>query len=159
MIAFDGAFGVVMLGLWLFCILDVITTDQSRIRNLPKLAWLFIVILIPDIGSIAWLIAGHTWEPRPAAPSRTQSRFPEYDRPGRHIAANPDETRPSCVRCGPAPKNSAGAARPAGPPPGIHRTAAADRSRLSFDPDSPERSGRRRSTAAENQPSLLSGTS
>jgi hypothetical protein len=91
MIAFDGVFGVVMLGLWLFCILDVITTDQSRIRNLPKLAWLFIVILIPDIGSIAWLIAGHTWEPRAAAPTRAQSRFPEYDRPGRHIAANPDD--------------------------------------------------------------------
>ena len=91
MILFDGAFGVVMLAVWLFCIIDVITTDQSRIRNLPKITWLFIVILIPDIGSIIWLVAGHTWEPRQAPLTRQQSRYPEYDRPGRHIAANPDD--------------------------------------------------------------------
>jgi hypothetical protein len=88
---FDGAFGLVMLAVWLFCILDVITTDQSRIRNLPKLTWLFIVVLIPDIGSIVWLVAGHTWEQRPAPPTRLQSAYPEYDRPGRHIAAHPDD--------------------------------------------------------------------
>jgi hypothetical protein len=33
-------------------------------RNLPKLAWLLIVIVLPEIGSIAWLIAGHSWEPK-----------------------------------------------------------------------------------------------
>lgn len=91
MILFDGAFGIIMLAVWLFCIIDVITTDQSRIRNLPKLTWLLIVVFIPDIGSIVWLIAGHTWEQRPAAPTRIQSKYPEYDRPGRHIAVNPDD--------------------------------------------------------------------
>jgi hypothetical protein len=91
MLLFDGAFGVVVLALWLFCIIDVITTDQSRIRNLPKLTWLFLVVLIPDIGSIIWLIAGHTWEPGPARLTRPQSRYPEYDRPGRQTATNPDD--------------------------------------------------------------------
>ena len=91
MILFDGAFGVVMLALWLFCIIDVITADQSRIRNLPKLAWLLIVLLIPDIGSIVWLIAGHTWEQRPVPLTRLQTKYPEYDRPGRQPAANPDD--------------------------------------------------------------------
>ncbi len=91
MLLFDGTFGLVMLGLWLFCIIDVITTDQSRIRNLPKLTWLLIVLLLPDIGSIIWLVAGHTWEPRGEAPTRLQRQFPEYDRPGRHIATNPDD--------------------------------------------------------------------
>jgi hypothetical protein len=88
---FDGAFGIVMLGLWLFCIIDVITTDQSRIRNLPKLTWLLIVIVLPDIGSIVWLVAGHTWESRPAPPTRLQAAYPEYDRPGRRTSSNPDD--------------------------------------------------------------------
>ncbi|HEY2796217.1 MAG TPA: PLDc N-terminal domain-containing protein [Micromonosporaceae bacterium] len=91
MVLFDGGFGLIMLGLWLFCIIDVITTDQSRIRNLPKLLWLLIVLLIPDIGSICWLIAGHTWESRPAPLTKLQRDFPEYDRPGRHIPVNPDD--------------------------------------------------------------------
>ena len=90
MLFLDGGFGLFMLGLWLFCIIDVITTDDSRVRNLPKILWLIIVLLIPDIGSIAWLIAGHTWEPR-TPPTRLQREFPEYDRPGRHIAVNPDD--------------------------------------------------------------------
>jgi phospholipase D-like protein len=89
MVLFDGGFGLVMLGLWLFCIIDVITTNECR--HLPKLVWLLIVLLIPDIGSIAWLVAGHAWEPRKAPPTGIQRAFPEYDRPGRHIPLNPDD--------------------------------------------------------------------
>ena len=90
MLYFDGLFGLVMLGLWLYCLIDVITTDAACCRNLPKLLWVFIVLLLPDIGSIAWLVAGHPWQ---AASPRTGpvSRYPEYDRPGRHIASNPDD--------------------------------------------------------------------
>jgi hypothetical protein len=91
MVLFDGGFGLIMLALWLFCIIDVITADASRIRHLPRMVWLLIVLLIPDIGSIVWLIAGHTWDPRPAPPTGIQRAFPEYDRPGRHIAVNPDD--------------------------------------------------------------------
>ncbi len=92
MLFFDGAFGLVMLGLWIFCLIDVITTDSAQIRNLPKAVWLLIVILIPDIGSIVWLVAGHDWSPR-TAPARSplQREFPQYDRPGRHVATNPDD--------------------------------------------------------------------
>jgi hypothetical protein len=86
----DGALGLIMFGLWLFCILDVITTDASRVRHLPKILWLFIVLLLPDVGSIAWLIAGHTWEPK-TAPTRPRRDLPEYDRPGRQVTINPDD--------------------------------------------------------------------
>ena len=58
MLFFDGAFGLALLGLWVYCVFDVITTDESLIRNLPKLLWVAIVLFIPDIGSIAWLVAG-----------------------------------------------------------------------------------------------------
>jgi len=92
MLYFDGLFGLVMLGLWLYCLIDVITTDAARCRNLPKLLWVFIVLLLPDIGSIAWLVAGHPWQGA-AATTRTEAarRYPEYDRPGRRTAGNPDD--------------------------------------------------------------------
>jgi signal transduction histidine kinase len=93
MLYFDGLFGLVLFGLWLYCLFDVITTDAASCRNLPKLAWLFIVLLLPDIGSIAWLVAGHPWQDQPprTGGSAGAGRYPEYDRPGRHIAANPDD--------------------------------------------------------------------
>ncbi len=80
-----------MVGLWLFCIIDVSTTRESQIRNLPKIVWLFVVIGLPDLGSLAWLVAGRTWDARPTRPDPRAGRFPEYDRPGRHIAANPND--------------------------------------------------------------------
>jgi hypothetical protein len=68
-------------GLWLFCLIDVITTDESNMRNLPKLVWVPIVLFLFDIGSILWLVAGRNWQTSGGA---TQSRgagnaFPEYD--------------------------------------------------------------------------------
>lgn len=89
----DGTLGLVLFALWLFCIIDVITTDELAIRYLPKLVWLLIVLLLPDIGSIAWLIAGHPWNaPRSSrAAQGSAPGFPEYDRPGRHVAASADD--------------------------------------------------------------------
>jgi hypothetical protein len=93
MILTDGALGLVLLGLWIFCVIDVITTDALIVRNLPKMAWLFIVLLLPDLGSIAWLVAGHPWQEngRPRSSGRTAARYPEYDRPGRAVPASPDD--------------------------------------------------------------------
>jgi hypothetical protein len=91
MLVFDGAFGLILLAVWLFCIIDVITTDESQIRNLPKVGWLIIVLLFFDIGSLAWLIAGRPWSARTPPPTRAQRNFPEYDRPGRFAATNPDD--------------------------------------------------------------------
>jgi Phospholipase_D-nuclease N-terminal len=54
----DGIVALGLLGLWIFCILDVISTDQVLCRNLPKYVWLFIVIILPGVGSVAWLLLG-----------------------------------------------------------------------------------------------------
>ncbi len=58
MLYFGGLFGVVTLCLWIFAIVDVITTDEGSVRNLPKIGWLLLVLLFPLVGSIAWLVAG-----------------------------------------------------------------------------------------------------
>jgi hypothetical protein len=36
--------------LWIYCIFDVIASEESLIRNLPKTMWLVIVIFVPTIG-------------------------------------------------------------------------------------------------------------
>jgi len=53
-----GLFALAVLALWVYCILDVIATNESVIRNLPKIVWLLVVIFVPTIGSIAWLLLG-----------------------------------------------------------------------------------------------------
>jgi len=62
-----GLIGFLLIALWLYCIFDVIATDEALMRSLPKMAWLIIVIVIPDIGSIAWLALGRPqfagWRP------------------------------------------------------------------------------------------------
>ncbi|HVF14059.1 MAG TPA: PLDc N-terminal domain-containing protein [Acidimicrobiales bacterium] len=58
MLAARGALGLALLGLWIYCIIDVITTEESTVRHLPKTMWLLIVFFLPDIGSIIWLVAG-----------------------------------------------------------------------------------------------------
>ncbi len=61
MLFFGGFLGVLMLALWVFCVVDVMTTPAQQVRNLPKLAWVFVVVLLMDIGSIVWLVAGRPW--------------------------------------------------------------------------------------------------
>ena len=91
MIFADGTLALVLLALWVFCLIDVITSSESEIRNLPKMAWLFIVLILPDIGSIAWLVAGRNWQGRSGYRSAAPAGYPEYDRPGRAVPADPDD--------------------------------------------------------------------
>jgi hypothetical protein len=91
MLFFDGGLALLAFALWVFCIIDVITTPEGEARNLPKLAWLFLVIILSDIGSIAWLVAGRPWASRPvdlpykgnrggsAAPLRMNGTNPDDD--------------------------------------------------------------------------------
>jgi hypothetical protein len=46
------------LGLWVYCIFDVIATEEMLIRNLPKTVWLLIVLFVPTVGALAWLLLG-----------------------------------------------------------------------------------------------------
>ncbi|MFN2517601.1 MAG: PLD nuclease N-terminal domain-containing protein [Jatrophihabitantaceae bacterium] len=87
MLLFDGVLGLFFLALWIFCIIDVITTPEDKVRNLPKIAWLLIVILLVDIGSIAWLVAGRVWNGEPRRPLAGTPARPAK----RSLARNPDD--------------------------------------------------------------------
>ncbi|MDQ1654112.1 MAG: hypothetical protein QOI35_3312 [Cryptosporangiaceae bacterium] len=94
MLFVDGALGLVLLGLWIFCLVDVITTPEWQCRHLPKVAWVLIVLLLPEVGSIVWLVAGRPRADvtRPGGlPYKGNTGYPEYERPGRHVAQSPDD--------------------------------------------------------------------
>lgn len=84
-------FYVVPLILTIFCLVEAITSRDDAVRNLPKVAWILLILFFPVVGSIAWLVAGRA-ERVVAPPSRrpgTVPGFPEYDRPGRNAAPDP----------------------------------------------------------------------
>lgn len=78
--------GVLTFALWVYCLVDVIGSDEGRVRNLSKTIWLLLVLLFPFVGSIAWLVAGR---PERARRPGAATAFPEYDRPGRMAASDP----------------------------------------------------------------------
>jgi hypothetical protein len=47
-----------VLVIYVFALVDVILTDERRMRALNKVAWLLIVILVPVIGAILWFTIG-----------------------------------------------------------------------------------------------------
>ena len=90
MIFGEGFLGLVVLALWIFCIIDVITTDDSAVRNLPKAVWLLIVIVLFDLGALAWLIAGRNW-------NRAASAAPGAPSAGHPSAGHPSAWHPSAA--------------------------------------------------------------
>ncbi len=83
--------GFLTFALWVYCLVQVITSPDGAIRHLPKTVWLLLVLFCPFIGSLAWLVAGRpaSGPRRPAAYERNAPEFPEYDRPGRAAAVDP----------------------------------------------------------------------
>lgn len=55
---------VLSLLLLFVALVDLITKDESRIQHLPKLTWVFIIVLMPLVGSIAWFAVGRDWGTR-----------------------------------------------------------------------------------------------
>ena len=86
--------GVVWFAIWVFTIIDVLSAPEPAIRRLPKLGWLFVVVIFGVIGALAWFVLGRPEKNGPRTLSRHERAtpaFPEYDRPGRAAATNPEK--------------------------------------------------------------------
>jgi hypothetical protein len=74
---FGGIVGFLLLALWIWALVDCISSDPRMVRNLPKFGWLVIVILLFGIGAILWLLLGRPlnkhW--RPTVYSETETSF------------------------------------------------------------------------------------
>ncbi|MGZ4429834.1 MAG: PLD nuclease N-terminal domain-containing protein [Nocardioidaceae bacterium] len=102
MLLVDGSLSLVLFALWVFCLIDVITTDELLCRHLQKAWWVLIVLLLFDLGAVLWLVAGRPWQER--SRSRPQprvggDRYPEYDRPGRFAATTDEDDEEFLRRC------------------------------------------------------------
>jgi hypothetical protein len=88
-----GALLVVELCLVVYCVLNIITTPEGEVRNLPKMVWLVLALLFPIVGGVAWLVAGRPQGPARSLPYKGNAGRipPEYDRPGRATAHSPDD--------------------------------------------------------------------
>lgn len=53
------------LALTIYAAVDCIQTDEVVVRNLPKIVWVFLILLFPLVGAIAWFIAGRPQRQRP----------------------------------------------------------------------------------------------
>ena len=93
MIKLELLLALATLALWIFSLVGVIGSDDGRIRHLPQVWWLLIVLFFPLAGSIAWLVAGRpaSGGPRSSRHERAVPEFPEYERPGRAAAAKPED--------------------------------------------------------------------
>jgi hypothetical protein len=91
MLLFDGGFGLILFAVWIFCIIDVITTPEAECRNLPKWAWLLIVIILDIVGGVAWLVAGRNWGGSANPIDRSRRAPMRTGRPAKARASNPDD--------------------------------------------------------------------
>lgn len=53
-----GLLGGFLFLFWLWALVDVILTDSMLVRNMQKGTWLFLVILVPTVGAVAWVFFG-----------------------------------------------------------------------------------------------------
>lgn len=77
-------FVLIDLALLVVALIDCLSADEDRIRALPRIAWVFLILLFSPIGAIVWFVAGRP--PRAIRMSngemwRPGSGFPEKDRP------------------------------------------------------------------------------
>lgn len=85
-------FSALVFAVWVYTLIEVATTPEGAVRNLPKIAWVVVVLLFPLLGTVAWFVLGRpdSRGPRRAgAYERNAPAFPEYDRPGRAAALDP----------------------------------------------------------------------
>jgi hypothetical protein len=61
------------LAVVIFSIVDIVTIDGSRVRALPKWAWVLIVTVVPVVGVVLWFLVGRLRADSPA-PGRRPSR-------------------------------------------------------------------------------------
>jgi len=91
-----GLIAVLLILFWVWALYDVITIDQNQVRNLPKILWIFVVLLLPpfalDLGAFLWLFLG-----RPKGYTRS-TRQQSRQRPRRAPAPEPESPRDAAQR-------------------------------------------------------------
>lgn len=74
-----------LLGIWIYSIIDAVQAENSRVRTLPKVAWVLILFFVPLVGSALWFWLGRpradrfgSFGPPAAKPERAPDDDPEF---------------------------------------------------------------------------------
>jgi hypothetical protein len=94
-------FTLIDLALLVIALIDCLSAEEHEIRALPRVPWVFIILLFSPIGAIAWFVAG-----RPARPVRLSngstwrpgSGFPEDQRPRQRGASLAPDDNPEFLK-------------------------------------------------------------
>ena len=124
MIRLYGLLFLVDLALLVIALIDCLSTDEFAVRNLPKVVWVFLILLFSPIGAIVWFVAGR---PQKAAAGRAGVGVPATAFPSANTRApsRRTTTRSSCATptasrkmpgattrsCSPSGRTTCGAAR------------------------------------------------
>lgn len=49
---------ILLIALYIYFAIEVLTTPKQSVRTLPKAVWLVVVLLIPVVGGVLWFFAG-----------------------------------------------------------------------------------------------------
>jgi hypothetical protein len=94
MVRLYSLFVLLDLALLVVALIDCLSAEESLIRALPRVPWVFIILLFSPVGAIAWFVAGR---PAPAVRLsngtvwRPGSGFPENERPRQRSMAPDDD--------------------------------------------------------------------
>lgn len=83
MIRLYGLLLLINLALLVVALIDCLSAEEFLVRNLPKWAWVLIILLFSPVGAIVWFVAGRPQADRtaPGRVWRPGSGFPESERP------------------------------------------------------------------------------
>ncbi len=84
-------FALADLAILVIALIDCLSVDEYAIRALPRVAWVFIILLFSPVGGIAWFVAGRPLRDASARGHwRPGNGFPEAERPRRDLALDDD---------------------------------------------------------------------
>ena len=59
-------FSVLVIALSIGALIDAIVISENRVRYLPNVAWVILIVLVPLLGSVFWFALGRDYQRAPA---------------------------------------------------------------------------------------------
>ena len=69
---------LLVLAFTIFTVVDIVLMDRSRVRGLPKVAWIALAILLPVVGGVLWLPVGRVRRPDPGSTAPPRPKAPHH---------------------------------------------------------------------------------